>query len=319
MDNEKKKVLTIIVPCYNEQETARIFFNAIADISQKTALKELEVNTLFVNDGSSDGTLNVIKELASESKHVKYLSLSRNFGKESSIYAGLENANADYVAIMDVDLQDPPELLEEMYLSIKNEHFDCVATRRSTREGEPIIRSFFARQFYKIINLISQTEIVDGARDFRLMTRQMADSILMLRESNRFSKGIFSWVGFSVKWLTYENKERVAGQTKWSFWNLFGYSINGIIAFSEIPLAFVSILGIIISFVSFVLILIIVVRKLTWGDPVAGWASLAAMITFIGGLQMFCLGIIGQYLAKAYVESKKRPIYIIKESHLHAD
>ncbi len=312
--SEIKKILTIIVPCYNEQESVRLFYAEIEKISKSKVLQELDIHLLFIDDGSSDSTIEILKEIAYKSNNVGYISFSRNFGKEAAIYAGLENSTGDYCALMDADLQDPPGLLEGMYLSIKNEGYDCVATRRVSRKGEPFFRSFFAKRFYKIINLISNTEIVDGARDFRLMTRQMVDAITSLREYHRFSKGLFSWVGFKVKYISYENIERVAGKTKWSFWGLFLYSIDGILAFSTIPLAFVSLVGVIVSFVSILAIIFIAVRKILFGDPVAGWASLATIISFIGGLQLFCLGIIGQYLSKTYMETKKRPIYIIKES-----
>lgn len=308
------KTLTIVVPCYNEEESIGLFYDEILKISKVDTFKELSIQVIFVNDGSTDNTLKVLKNLGSSFENVSYISFSRNFGKEAAIYAGFENSKGDFIALMDADLQDPPALLEEMYLLIKNEEYDCVATKRISRKGEPIIRSYFAKIFYKIMNSISKTEIVDGARDFRLMTRQMAESILSLGEYNRFSKGIFSWVGYKVKWLSYENIERVAGTTKWSFWSLFLYSMDGILAFSVVPLAISSILGVIISIISLLGIIIVVVRTLVFGDPVSGWPSLAVIVSFIGGLQLLCLGIIGQYLSKTYLETKKRPIYIIKES-----
>ncbi len=311
---EIKKTLTIVVPCYNEQESIGLFYREIEKISNSKIFQELNIHLLFIDDGSSDDTINILKELSFKHDDVSYISFSRNFGKEAAIYAGLENSTGDYCALMDADLQDPPGLLEEMYLSIKNEGYDCVATRRVSRKGEPFFRSFFAKRFYSIINLISNTEIVDGARDFRLMTRQMVDAIISLREYHRFSKGLFSWVGFKVKYISYENIERVAGKTKWSFWGLFLYSIDGILAFSTIPLAFVSLAGVTVSIISVLGIIFIAIRKILFGDPVAGWASLVTIISFIGGLQLFCLGIIGQYLSKTYMETKKRPIYIIKES-----
>lgn len=308
-----KETLTIVVPCYNEQESVELFYKELQKSIQTSTLRALDVSVLFVDDGSSDQTLAILRQMSSKHENVGYLSLSRNFGKEAAIFAGLENADSDYAALMDADLQDPPSLLEEMYLSIKNEGYDCVATKRVSRKGEPLIRSYFARMFYKLINMISTTAIVDGARDFRLMTRQMVDAILTVREYNRFSKGLFNWVGFRVKYLSYENIERVAGGTKWSFWKLFAYSVEGILAFSVAPLAFISVLGVVISGVSFLGILLIFIRTLSLGDPVEGWPSLASIISFIGGLQLFCLGIIGQYLAKAYLETKNRPIYIIRE------
>lgn len=311
-----KKTVTIIVPCYNEQESIRLFYNRIKEVSNIGALQEVNINVLFVNDGSSDSTLTIIKEMASKYNNVSFISFSRNFGKESAIYAGLEKSQGDYIALMDADMQDPPSLLEEMYLSIKNEGYDCVATKRVSRKGEPLLRTYFTKKFYKIINLISKTEIVDGVRDFRLMTRQMVEAILSLKEYNRFSKGLFSWVGFKVKWLAYENIERVAGKTKWSFWSLFLYSIDGILAFSVVPLALASLLGVLISFISLLGITAIAVRTIFFGNTVSGWLSLAIIISFIGGLQLLCLGVIGQYLSKAYLETKHRPIYIIKESNL---
>lgn len=266
-----------------------------------------------MDDGSKDDTLKVTKELSEKDGKIKYISFSRNFGKEAAIFAGLEKAKGDYVAIMDVDLQDTPELLIDMYKGIADEGYDCVATRRAARKGESKIRSFFARKFYSIINKISKTEIVDGARDYRLMTRQMVNAILSVREYNRFSKGIFSWVGFKTKWLEYENIERVAGKTSWSFWGLFLYALEGIIAFSTAPLAIASVLGFILCILAFIWICIVIVKTLIWGDPVEGYPSLVCFITFIGGIQLFCMGILGQYLSKVYLETKKRPIYLIKE------
>jgi glucosyltransferase len=311
---DEKRSLVIVVPCYNEQESIAIFYEEISKQTKTGVLQELNTSILFVNDGSTDNTLEIIKALSIKHKNVNYISFSRNFGKESAIYAGLEYFKGDYCALMDADLQDPPTLLHEMYLAIKNENFDCVATKRISRKGEPFFRSYFARKFYKIINKISKTEIVDGARDFRLMTKQMVDAIISLKEYHRFSKGIFSWVGFDVKWLSYENIERAQGKTKWSFYSLFLYSIDGILAFSVAPLAFVSIIGVVISLLSFLAILAILIRSFFFSDPVAGWPSLATIISFIGGLQLFCLGIIGQYLSKTYFETKRRPVYIIKES-----
>lgn len=305
--------ISIIVPCYNEQEILPYFYKSIVEVSKKMSGQEFEY--FFINDGSKDSTLNVIKELGYKDKRVKYISFSRNFGKEAGIYAGLQYVTGDYVVIMDADLQDPPGLLPEMYMEIKTGIYDCVATRRTTREGEPPIRSFFARRFYKIINKISDINIVDGARDFRMMTRQMADSIISLDEYNRFSKGIFNWVGFEIKWIEYANVERIAGKTKWSFGNLFSYSMEGITAFSTLPLAIASVTGIAFCIIAFILICVVIFRTLIFGDPVAGWPSLVCIIFAIGGLQLFCTGILGQYLAKTYLETKRRPLYIIKESN----
>lgn len=279
-------------------------------------MSNVEFEIIYVNDGSTDGTLGVIKDYASIDKRIKYISLSRNFGKESALYAGLENSTGDYVAVMDADLQDPPELLEQMYNVLIEKDYDCVATRRVDRKGEPPIRSFFARCFYRIINKISNTDIVDGARDFRLMKRSMVDAILQMKEYNRFSKGIFGWVGFNTKWLDYENVERVAGETKWSFWNLFKYSIEGIVAFSTMPLLISSFVGLLFFIISLTMICFIILRTIILGDPVAGWPSLVCIIFFVGGIQLFCTGILGQYLAKTYIETKNRPIYIIKESNI---
>lgn len=313
---KSKKLLSIVVPCYNEEESILLFLDEVKKVSKNNVLKELKIHVLFVNDGSEDNTLNLMKEVSRKNANVSFISFSRNFGKEAAIYAGLEYANGDYIALMDADLQDPPNLLEEMYLSIKNEAYDCVATRRITRKGEPIIRSFFARKFYKIINAISKIEIVDGARDFRLMTRQMVNGVLSLKEYNKFSKGLFSWVGFKVKWISHDNIERVAGKTKWSFMGLLFYSIDGIIAFSVAPLALASMIGLLLSFISLLAIIVIIFRTIIFGDPVSGWPSLASIITFIGGLQLLCLGIIGKYLANTYLETKKRPVYILRESNL---
>lgn len=304
--------ISIIVPCYNEEEAAPIFYEEIVKIATK--MKKVDFEFIFVNDGSKDKTLQVLRELNEKDERVRYVSLSRNFGKEAGMLAGLEAARGDYIAIMDVDLQDPPHLIEEMYEILKTEDYDCVATRRVSRDGEPPIRSFFARCYYKLINKISKTEIVDGARDFRLMTRQMVDSVLELKEYNRFSKGIFSWVGYNTKWLEYKNVERVAGTTKWSFWKLFLYSLESIIAFSTVPLSIAAIMGILFCLIAFVMIIFIIIKTLTVGDPVAGWPSLVCIIFFVSGVQLFCLGVIGQYLAKTYLEVKNRPVYIVKET-----
>lgn len=308
------KLLSVVVPCYNEQDAMKYFYDEITQVAEKMKDK-LEFEVIFVDDGSSDKTLDVAKYLADKDRRIKYISFSRNFGKESAIFAGLDKSLGDYVVTMDVDLQDPPSLIPEMYGCIKDEGYDCVGTRRVTRKGEPLIRSFFARKFYAIINKISNTEIVDGARDYRFMTRQMVDSILRLKEYNRFSKGIFSWVGFKTKWLEYENVERVAGETKWSFWKLFLYSIDGIVAFSTAPLSVASIAGILMCLIAFIIICVVVIKTLIWGDPVGGYPSLICVVTFIGGVQLFCVGILGQYLAKAYLETKNRPIYITKEEN----
>lgn len=303
--------ISIIVPCYNEEKALPFFYEEIIKMVQK--LNTLEFEFIFVNDGSKDNTLNILKALEYKDKRIKYISFSRNFGKEAALYAGLKNAIGRYVAIMDADLQDPPYLLEQMYHEIVTGNYDCIATRRVDRKGEPPIRSFFARYFYKLINKISNTDIVDGARDFRLMSRQMVDAILDLSEYNRFSKGIFGWVGFETKWLEYENVERVAGDTKWSFWKLFLYSIEGIVAFSTTPLSIATVAGFSFCAVSIVLIIIIIIRTLIYGDPVEGWPSLACMVLFMSGIQLFCTGILGEYLARTYLEIKKRPIFIIKE------
>ena len=306
------KLLSVVVPCYNEKDAIPIFYNKIKEISDK--MKEyLDFEVVFIDDGSDDNTLDVIKNLAVDDDRVKYVSFSRNFGKEAAIYAGLEKSTGNFIATMDVDLQDPPELLIDMYKFIVNEKYDCVATRRVTRKGEPPIRSFFARCFYYLINKISKTEIVDGARDYRLMTRQMVDSILSLKEYNRFSKGIFSWVGFKTKWIEYENVERVAGQTKWSFWKLLLYSLDGIVAFSTAPLALASVFGFVLCFIAFILICVITVKTIIWSDPATGYPSMMCAIIFIGGIQLFCIGILGQYLSKTYLETKNRPIYVVKE------
>ena len=274
----------------------------------------MDFEYLFVNDGSKDKTLEILRDLAKKDKKVRYISFSRNFGKEAAMMAGLEGANGDYISIMDADLQDPPSLLPKMYKLIKEEGYDCVGTRRVTRKGEPPIRSFFARCFYKLINKMSKVEMVDGARDYRLMTRQMVDAIISLKEYNRYSKGLFSFVGFKTKWLEYVNIERVAGETKWSFWKLFKYAIEGIVAFTTLPLAIATFIGLLFFVLSIVFILFILVKTILFGDPVSGWPSLACIILFVSGIQLFCLGILGEYLSKTYLETKKRPIYIVKET-----
>mgnify|MGYP000108180568 FL=1 len=309
------KKISVIVPCYNEQEAIPFFYDEIVKIS-KIMENDAEFEYLFINDGSKDKTINVLRELAKRDERVKYVSFSKNFGKEAAMYAGLENSSGDYIAVMDVDLQDPPVLLVQMFQDLESGEYDCVATRRVSRKGEPPIRSLFAKLFYSMINKISKTEIVDGARDYRLMTRQMVDAILEVKEYNRFSKGIFSWVGFNTKWLEYENVERRAGETKWSFWKLLKYSLDGIVAFSTVPLSIASILGLLLCFIAFVLIIVIVVKTLAFGDPVAGYPSLMCVILFVGGVQLFCMGILGKYLSKTYLETKKRPIYLVKEENI---
>ena len=303
------KKISIVVPCYNEEEAIPLFYEAFL---KETSGMPVEFEFVFVDDGSRDATLPAMEALHERDERVHYISFSRNFGKESAMFAGMENATGDYVAIMDVDLQDPPALLKDMLHGIEEEGYDCVASRRVTRSGEPKIRSFFARAFYRIINKISQTEIVDGARDFRLMTRQMVDSILSLREVSRFSKGLFSWVGFKTKWLEYENIERVAGETKWSFWKLLLYSIDGIIGFSTAPLAIASVAGVVFCIAAFLMLLFFFFKTILFGDPVAGFPATICIVLLLGGIQLFCIGILGQYLSKTYLETKNRPIYIVR-------
>ena len=306
--------ISVVVSCYNEEKALPLFYEEMERVRKKDFEGIVEFEYIFVNDGSKDNTLKIIKELNQKDPKVRYISFSRNFGKEAAVYAGLEAAEGDYVTLMDADLQDPPALLKQMYDAIKNEGYDSVGTRRVTRKGEPPIRSFFARMFYKIINKMSNIEMVDGARDYRLMKRQVVDSIISLKEYNRYSKGLFSFVGFDTKWIEYENVERVAGETKWSFWKLFKYAIEGITAFSTTPLIFSSIVGLIFCLVAFIAIIFIIVKTLVYGDPTAGWPSMACIIVFVSGIQLFTIGIIGQYLSKTYLEVKKRPIYIIKET-----
>lgn len=310
------KKISIIVPCYNEEQAIPFFYEEINKVS--ISLK-YDFEFIFVNDGSKDQTIEIIKKYAKSDKRVKFINFSRNFGKEAAMLAGLKLSSGDYVAIMDADLQDPPSLLPEMIsiLTDKSTDYDCVGTRRVTRKGEPPIRSFFARMFYKIINKMSKTEMVDGARDYRLMTRQMVNSILELSEYNRYSKGLFQFVGYNTKWLEYENIERVAGTTKWSFWKLFLYAIEGIVAFSTTPLVLSSIMGILFCLIAFIMIIVIIIKTLAYGDPTTGWPSLVCIIFFVSGIQLFCLGIMGQYLSKTYLETKKRPIYIIKETNIN--
>ena len=309
------KKISIIVPCYNEEQAIPYFYEEITKVARDM---KNDFEFIFVNDGSKDKTIEIVKEYAKKDKRVKFIHFSRNFGKEAAMYAGLELSTGDYVAIMDADLQDPPALLPQMVsiLEDENSDYDSVGTRRVTRKGEPPIRSFFARKFYKIINKMSKIEMVDGARDYRLMKRQVVNSILELKEYNRYSKGLFEFVGYNTKWLEFENVERVAGETKWSFWKLFLYAIEGIVAFSTAPLAIASIVGFIFCLVSFIMILVIIIKTLAFGDPTTGWPSLVCIIFFVSGIQLFCLGIIGEYLSKTYLETKKRPIYIIKETNL---
>lgn len=307
--------ISLVIPCFNEKESLPLFYSAITDVAIQMSSQEFEF--IFVNDGSKDDTLNIIKEISSKDTRVKYISFSRNYGKEAAMFAGLKNSTGDYVAIMDADMQDPPSLLPEMYEYLASGEYDSVATRRTSREGEPRLRSFFAKMFYRIINKISKTDIVDGARDFRLMTRAMVDAVSSMEEYNRFSKGIFGWVGFETKWLPYTNVERVAGETKWSFWKLFLYSLDGIIAFSTVPLAISSVMGIMFCIIAFIMLVVIFIKTLVWGDPVGGWPSLACIVLFIGGIQLFCTGILGQYMSKTYLETKKRPVYIIKEDNMN--
>ena len=301
--------ISVVVSCYNEEKALPLFYEEMERVRKKDFEGIVEFEYIFVNDGSKDNTLKIIKELNQKDPKVRYISFSRNFGKEAAMYAGLEAAEGDYVTLMDADLQDPPALLKQMYDAIKNEGYDSVGTRRVTRKGEPPIRSFFARMFYKIINKMSNIEMVDGARDYRLMKRQVVDSIISLKEYNRYSKGLFSFVGFDTKWIEYENVERVAGETKWSFWKLFKYALEGITAFSTTPLIFSSIVGLIFCLVAFIAIIFIIVKTLVYGDPTAGWPSMACIIVFVSGIQLFTIGIIGQYLSKTYLEVKKRPIY----------
>jgi len=308
--------LSCIIPCYNEEAALPYFLQEIRKVANNMSTTfQLDFEILFINDGSRDKTLQILRRAAQEDKRIRYISFARNFGKEAAMYAGFQNCTGDYAAVMDADMQDPPSLLPEMYQTLQSGEYDSVATRRVTRKGEPPIRSFFARCFYKLINRISDADIVDGARDFRLMTRQMVDAILSMTEYNRFSKGIFGWVGFRTKWLPYENVERVAGETKWSFWKLFLYSLEGITAFSTAPLAIASIAGILLCIVALLFVCVVLVKTLAFGDAVGGWPSMMCVILFLGGVQLFCMGILGQYLAKTYLETKKRPIYIVQETN----
>lgn len=315
------KLISVIVPCYNEQEVLPMYYDEMNKImaQMKSEHDDIDFELLFINDGSKDNTLNMLRELSVKDKRVRYISFSRNFGKEAGMYAGLENANGDYVVIMDADLQHPPAFIPAMYNYVSKEGYDCATTRRVSRKGESKIRSWFAMKFYKIMNKISQTEIVDGAQDFRFMTRQMVDAILSMKEYNRFSKGIFSWVGFNVKYIEYENVERAAGTTAWSFWKLFMYSLEGIFAFSTAPLALASLLGVLSCLVAFIWIIVIIVKTLIFGESVQGFPTIMCAIFFVGGLQLFCTGILGQYLSKTYLETKNRPIYIISEIDKNTD
>lgn len=310
-------LLSIIVPCYNEEATIGTFYARTSAVCK--TLEGVEVEYLFVDDGSTDHTLELLRKLSEDEPGVRFLSFSRNFGKEAAMYAGLERARGELAAVMDVDLQDPPELLPELLDIVRGGEYDCAAVRRVDRKGEPPIRSWFARQFYKLINKVSKTEIVDGARDFRLMKRQMVDAILRVGEYNRFSKGIFSWVGFRTKWVETENVERSGGESKWSFFKLLIYALDGIIAFSTAPLAVASILGLALCVASFFAIIFVIVRQLVWGGSAFGWPSMVCIILFLSGIQLFCIGILGQYLAKTYLEVKKRPIYILREEGEHHD
>lgn len=305
-------LLSVIVPCYNEEESVALFYEEMIKNDPFFKENKIELELIYVDDGSRDQTVAEVKKLREKDERVHLLSFSRNFGKEAAMFAGMEKSKGDYVVIMDVDLQDPPSLLPEMFEYIED-GYDSVATRRVTRKGEPPIRSFFARCFYRLMKKISKTEIMDGARDYRLMKRQMVDAILSMHEYNRFSKGIFGWVGFRTKWLEYENIERVAGETKWNFWKLLMYSFDGIVAFSTVPLMFASVMGVLLCFIAFLMIVFVIVRKLLYGDPVDGWPSLACIILMTSGVQFFCTGILGQYMAKTYMEVKRRPIYLLKE------
>jgi len=306
--------ISIIVPCYNEENTLPIFYEELN--KNINNFSDIEFEILFVNDGSTDSSLDYIKKLSNDDSRVKYISFSRNFGKESAMYAGIEHSNGNYITIMDADLQDPPSLLHEMYESITKEGYDAIGTRRVDRKSEPIIRSFFARLFYKIINKISKIEMIDGARDYIFINRKVADAILSLKEYNRYSKGLFSFVGFKVKWIEYKNVPRISGKTKWSFWKLVKYALEGITAFSTTPLIISSVIGLLFCLISFILILVIIFRTIILGDPTSGWPSLVCIIFLVSGVQLFSLGIIGQYLSKTYLEVKKRPIYIIGETNL---
>lgn len=311
------KKISIIVPCYNEEQTIPLFYKEIKKVSKE--MNHVTFEYLFVNDGSKDKTLTILRDLAQKDNDVRYISFSRNFGKEAGMYAGLENATGDYIAVMDADLQDPPSLLPEMLPYLEKKEYDCIATKSTSRNGYSPLRKLFTKWFYTIIGKISKTEMIPGARDFRLMTRQMVDAILSMKEYNRYSKGLFSFVGFDTKWIEFENQERSAGTSKFNFKSLFSYAIEGIVAFSTTPLVFAALLGIIFCLIAFIMIVIIIIKTLVWGDPVSGWPSLVCIIFLVGGVQLFCTGIIGEYLSKAYLETKKRPIYIVKETEKKDD
>lgn len=307
------KKISIVVPCFNEEETIPIFYEEVSKVAE--ALKDkATIEFVFVNDGSKDKTLLKLRELSKKDKRVRYISFSRNFGKEAAMIAGLEHTTGDYVTTMDVDLQDPPILLIEMFNTLETGEYDCVATKSTNRKGYSFLRKTFTKWFYTIISKISSTEMVPGARDFRLMTRQMVDAVISMKEYNRYSKGLFSFVGFETKWIEFEIEDRVAGTTKWNFWKLFSYALEGIVAFSTTPLVFAALVGIVFCIIAFIMILVIIVKTLVWGDPVGGWPSMVCIMFLIGGIQLFCTGIIGEYLAKTYLETKKRPIYIVKET-----
>lgn len=306
------KKISIIVPCYNEEESIPYFYEEISKVIKEM---KVELEIIFVDDGSSDNTMSLIKKL-SEDKKVKYISFSRNFGKEAAMLAGLRMSTGDYVTIMDADLQDPPSLLPEMLRTIEEDGYDCVATKSTSRNGYSFFRKTFTAWFYKIIGKISKTEMVAGARDYRLMTRQMVDAIIEMKEYNRYSKGLFEFVGFKTKWIEFENKERVAGTTKWNFWKLFSYALDGIVGFSTAPLILSSIIGVLFCLISFIMIIVVIVRTLVFGDPTSGWPSLVCIIFMVSGIQLLCLGVIGEYLSKMYLEVKNRPIYIIKETNM---
>ena len=306
--------ISIIVPCHNEQEALPFFYKEFKQLTASMSYEFFEL--LLIDDGSQDATLPIIKDLASKDTRIKYLSFSRNFGKEAAIWAGLQHATGDYVAIMDADLQDPPSLLPEMYQAVTEKGFDSAATRRVSRRGEPPIRSWFARKFYKLMHKIAQTELVDGARDYRLMNRKFVNALLSMQEYNRFTKGLYGWVGFNTKWIEFENVERIAGETKWSFWKLLFYAIEGIVAFSTMPLTLATIVGLLCCLCAFGGVGFVVIRKLLFGDPIQGWASTVSILLFIGGVQLLCTGILGQYLAKTYLETKRRPIYIIDKTNI---
>lgn len=309
--NERMALLSLIVPCYNEEEALRPFMQELTKVLD--GLKDIAAEVILVNDGSSDNTLPLMRELAAQYTCVRYLSFSRNFGKESAMLAGFSAAKGDYVAVMDADLQDPPALLPDMLRAVREEGYDCAATRRTTRKGEPVIRSFFARRFYRFINMISQTQLVDGARDYKLLNRKAVDALLAMPEYNRFSKGLYEWIGFRTKWFAYENVKRVAGGTKWSFWQLFKYSLEGIAAFTTFPLAVASFLGMLCMLIALIIIVALCVRQILWQSSVDGWTSMVCIVVLLSGVQLFCVGIIGQYIAKMYMEIKRRPHYIVAE------